>query len=114
MSEQVIESGTARRICIKASDTEEEVYRKICNKESYERNDYYDSWEETLREEGYDKYIITDHGLFVVESCESQDGYDVFHATENEEGVINFVLSYYNGGCSHSEAFEYAINKLYD
>ena len=34
---------------------------------------------------------------------------DIFEIKKNEDGSFDYILSYYNGGCSFNEALDYAF-----
>ena len=56
--------------------------------------------------------IINDVIYEVIENVNYDDGDDIFDATLQQDGTIDYVLKYYNGGCSFGEALEYALEKL--
>ena len=68
----------------------------------------YDSYEEGLLDENWEKYITNNGILYQVEKKEVGDD-DTFIVTEGKDGILNFEVSYYNGGCSFDEAMGYAF-----
>jgi len=61
-----------------------------------------------------DSLIITqDERVFeIIEQKISDDSDDLLLANQNSDGTIDYILRYYNGGCSFNEAFEDAIEKI--
>lgn len=94
----------------------EELCKSICKANDFTKNDYHDSYREQLEDDGYRKYIIVDTGCFgvyeIIGDSAIEDHEDIFEATPNEDGTINFILRYYNGGCSFTTAFEAAIDNM--
>lgn len=86
----------------------EELCKRILNVD--EIDEWYDSYEEQLTSEEYDKYIINKGELYKVVSmndideCQSE-----FNITENQDGTFDYSVRYYNGGCCFSEAINYAF-----
>lgn len=91
----------------------QELYAKKLHKE---RNiileNYYDTYVESLSDK-LDKYfVVTENEIF--EIIEYNDLYsdDIFEAIINKDNSITCILSYYNGGCSFTEAVEEALKNL--
>ncbi|MCG7931984.1 MAG: hypothetical protein N0E44_18280 [Candidatus Thiodiazotropha lotti] len=89
----------------------DEAIQRILNKEGWELYD--NDYRETLRDFGYDKYVLVDEVIYeVIEDMDREPYDDVFEANRRTDGAIGFVVQYYNGGCSFSEAIENALKKL--
>lgn len=105
MSRQETIKGKIR--LVETNDIEEFAKNKI----NGELLEYYDSYLEQLLND-CDKYIEINGILYeVMESTYCEDE-DIFEASKNEEGTISFLVSYYNGGCSFSEAIEIALKEM--
>lgn len=112
MSEVVHYKGKLIQIPIDMNN--DEAFKEICIKEGYKKEDYYNSWEECLVEEGYEKYVIVDNKLFVAEYKSIDLDDEIIHATDNKDGSYTFEVKYHNGGCSFEEAIKEALEKLED
>lgn len=93
---------------------EDESLESQCKRilENKELLSYYDTYQEMLLGDFYEKYIIHDDTLYSVEKQNIDPYDDIFNASLNENGDINFEVRYYNGGCGFDEAIEYALNKF--
>lgn len=55
----------------------------------------------------YDSHVLLEDKLYeIIEKDELMN--DLFQMNANDNGELEFVVSYYNGGCGFSEAIEYA------
>ena len=109
MSEQETIVGKMVRIPILGNI--ENTAKHICQQEGWERLEEED-WLETLSDRGYGMYVVTENCIyFVMEYRELEYG-DIFEAREVKYGGIDFILSYYNGGCGFGEAIENAIRNM--
>ena len=75
-------------------------------------SEYY-NFPDDLLEAFYDKFyqnaeVINGEVYEVVDRIEPE-GADMYHSTKLSDGSISFAVSYYNGGCSFSEAIHYAL-----
>lgn len=62
---------------------------------------------------GYDKYVLLDgYEIYEVVKDVEQEDYDIFQMKANHDGTLDYVVSFYNGGCSLSEALQYAKEKM--
>lgn len=113
MSEQVYASGKLKLIEKKPYETLEEQCRRIL--EEYDKDtelDFYDSYVEMFNDEFYYEYVILDDNIYkVVELCDV-DLEDIYYLHDNKDGEMNFILNYYNGGCSFNEAIELAYERM--
>lgn len=114
MSETVRYTGKIILIEKLNNETLEEQCERILKEHNFtELDEYYDSWEEMLYEELYDKYVVCSNKLYkIVERNYMDTEYDIFTAYENKNGTIDYEVMYYNGGCSFSEAIEEALNNM--
>lgn len=76
--------------------------------------DLTDSWADDIQEYFTDKYYrkayVIDNMVYEVE-CKDFGEEDIFTAVKNGDN-IDFVVKFYNGGCSFDEALEQAIENL--
>jgi len=69
-------------------------------------------------EEMFCEIFYKEHGamldkvIYEIIQIKNYDGDDIFEATRQQDGSIDFVLQYYNGGCSFTEALGYAFEKM--
>ena len=87
----------------------EQTAEKILCAEGWEKEDYHDSFLDALMDSSDGKYYITENSIFKVEIINNNPDDDIFIATINEDKTIDFILKYYNGGCSFSEAIVHAL-----
>jgi len=89
--------------------TLDESLEKLANDNEWEVED--NDFMEAFEENGYREYIIIKDKIYKV-IYDNKDSYDsFFQATKNNDGSISFILKFYNGGCSFSEAIEEAMKK---
>lgn len=113
MSEMETHIGKLEKIQIPDGVTTEEKAKEICKSlfGITELWAYYDDWTECLQSEGDGGFVVVDGTIYHVISDNRTDT-DIFNAEENADGTISYTLSYYNGGCSFSEAIETAIERM--
>lgn len=71
----------------------------------------YTSAIDQVEEKLYDQFIVVKDSLYkIVKQDISYQ--DIFEGSSNRDGSIDFVVSFYNGGCSLGEALEYVIDKV--
>lgn len=70
---------------------------------------YYDGVLDFFNDEYYKKAIIHNGIVYMVETEELNPYDDIFTSKENKDLTIDFEVKYYNGGCSFTEAIEYAL-----
>lgn len=113
MSEQETVCGKLKLLNKLSDETLEQQCKRIYSERFTPREvPYWDSFEEDLMDDGYKKFTIYDDNLYEVISKENFDSYNIFDIKKTEDGTFDFVLSYYNGGCSFDEAIEHAFNKM--
>ena len=76
------------------------------------KEEYNKTYLDQLMDDCYKEYILHNGVLYRCEGKRDLDGGDIFEATKNPDGSINYLLQYYNGGCSFAEAMGYALDKL--
>ena len=110
---------TRKGKCKEVMKNEDESYSDFCirliKKYSSKKDDISNFDEEDLRWYLYDNDIavLNKNYAYVIISEDDIDDYaDIFNASKNEDGTIDFLLKYYNGGCSFDEALTTAINKM--
>lgn len=119
MSETKIFRGTLREYkkdaCLSLTDKLFELLREqttlLDTTKHYTLDELFDVYYESELYEN-EKIIIHGENLFICE--EKVDATDDFisHAKSNLDGTIDYLVMYYNGGCSFSEAVEDALDKL--
>lgn len=84
----------------------------LCKKNNILYMDDYDTWEETLRSELYNKYIIVNDYIFEVFDHHEEEASDyVSHMTRTKNEEYSFVFMFYNGGTCFSEMLEDELEK---
>lgn len=73
----------------------------------------FDSWEESLRENGYRKVFIRDRIIYEVQD-EELDPCGFSRVEINKDGSVDYTVLFYNGGGSFDEVLEWAINYKLD
>jgi hypothetical protein len=60
----------------------------------------------------YNKYYVdTNNNIYYVDDIELENE-SILNATKNEDESINYLLQYNNGGCSFTEALDYALKNI--
>ncbi len=109
MSRTEVHVGKAKYL----GSSTEDICREIANENNLELGKKYDSYKELISEEFYENgYAITDSGVYKILKDEELDDLDISHATQDQCGIIDYVVSYYNGGCVFVEAFADAIDEM--
>ena len=111
MSEQVTNIGYLRKIPKFQNETTENIARKILSEKHIDINGY-GSYTECLQNELSDTFTIIENEVYQITIEKSFYDEDIFHATKMAQGRINFVVSFYNGGCCLSEALEEALKNI--
>lgn len=92
----------------------EDLCKEICKTYSLTTlPKYFSSFQDLLLEEqGYDKYIILDNQLFIIEETKDIDLYSSYcHIQKQSDGRYIFDTQFYNGGASLSEMLENKWNQ---
>ncbi len=115
MSDYETRKGKCKEVMKNENESYSDFYIRLIRTYSSKNDDISDFDEEDLRWHIYDNNIavLNDKYAYVIVSEDDIDGYaDIFNASKNEDGTIDFLLRYYNGGCSFNEALTTAINKM--
>lgn len=102
------------RLIYDGPDKENMMKDLLISSGKVEMPDYYDSLEEFFDEEFYGEYLIMGDKIYSIESTFNSNNGNIIFASPNTDGSIDFVLYYYNGGCSMREALEKAIRNMND
>lgn len=115
MSYTVLESGKLKKIFY-TSNVED--LKKFCKEHEIEFNEYsYTSGKNEIVSTDYERYcigldVLKNYVVFEVLNCskEESNGYlEIFNKVSPD--TFDFVLEYYNGGCSGSEIIENWIKR---
>lgn len=115
MSEQETWKGTLKAITIADKDRMEEKCKEICLMHGIKKiEDWCETWEDQLREDLSDRYIVIDHTLY--EYLEKTDlQYSSFcNITKIAPLTYEFTASFYNGGTCLGEMLEEALKEYKD
>ena len=107
MSQTENHIGTLKRLPRTCSS--EEMAKEFCKTRKI-RNEHEETWLTVLQEQCED--IAFFNGRFYYIDDIETDDVDVFHAVKHKNGDIDYILNYYNGGCSFQEALEKALGRL--
>jgi len=108
MSETETNIGKLIPVQLLEGETNEDYAKRILKGV---KNEYNNNFLECLLQDGYREYILYNDVLYRTENKRYGEGGDVFQAFRQDDGSIDYVLTYYNGGCSFNEAMEYALVK---
>lgn len=113
MSQNEFHSGKLKKLDLEGKTLEEWCEAK-CKEKEIEKRSWHDSWEEAMRDEGSEVYIIVDDEVYeVIDHYEADDDDPYFiRMTPQEDGTIAFVTQFYNGGTCFSECMEDGIKEL--
>ena len=112
MSEHVTYEGKLREVYAEFNSLEDKLIQLFQDKDieldDFEKNNiisyFYDY-------DLYDDYTILGNKVYeIIQKKKLKE--DVFKMTVNKDGELEYLVSYYNGGCGFSEALEYAHKKL--
>lgn len=112
MSETVYYTGKLTPVKTKTGETLEDTAKRIIDENNYKIESYYKTAHECFDDVYYREYITVNNKIYSVQNEDVDDNDDIFKATINEDGSINYVVKYYNGGCSFNEAIEEAMKPL--
>jgi len=112
MSEIVHYKGTAEKICIGLTESEEKA-KEILSSRSKEVDDYYDSALECLSQEFYKEFFfhLKTKTLYQLENSGHEPDEEIIKA-EAKGDAIEYELRYYNGGAGFEECLDEAFDKL--
>lgn len=109
MSETVRIKGNLIKLDRIQNETLEEQCKRILN---CKLDEFYDTYEEMLKGDYCDKYIILDNNIYEMRYDKEDNECEFFEGEFNEDGSIDFHVMYYNGGCDLTEALEEVYKKL--
>jgi hypothetical protein len=72
----------------------------------------YEDYTEMVIDEYYPEIIEANEILFKVLSRDKIDNEDIFQMKDLGNGEYEYLVQYYNGGCSFPEALEHSLNDL--
>ena len=112
MSQTEVHVGKLLKIDTTSYQTVESWCKEYCIRNGIQMRSYYESYEECFSNECSKEFIICNNNVYKIIKNMECDGDDIYHASVNEDGTIDYVLSYYNGGCGFNEAIECALENL--
>lgn len=113
MSQMVCHIGKIELIEKIHNETLEDQCERISLERGFmELKNFYESWEEQIKDELDDELLVVKGNLYKIVSDIENNDEDIFYANKNEDGSISYVVSYYNGGCGFGEAIETAIEGI--
>ena len=113
MSSTETHFGKLRKVEVKNYTLEQWCEHKCKENGNIELKSYFDSWQEQMIDEYYEKYFIVNGEVWeAIEHIESEDGEFIDIMIPNEDGTITFVQQFYNGGTCLSECIEDGIKKI--
>lgn len=111
MSETVHYRGKLKKVERVGNEKLEDQCKRLIN--NVELDSFYDSYTEMLLDQYYEKYILYNNNLYLIEEKEEIDAYnDIFTSHKIDDKTIQFEVKYYNGGCGFSEAIDYALENI--
>lgn len=80
----------------------------------YSQKDIVDENAEEMFKEIFYKEVgvIVDNVIYEIINIINLEEGDIFDVRRQSDGTIDFILRYYNGGCSFTEAMEEAFQKM--
>ena len=113
MSHTEYHTGKAKKIVKKEGQTVEEIAKQIVEELHIKREDYQDTYVESLLEEKYEEYVIVDDEIYEIFDDRELDLDDnIYNAEKQDDGIIKYNVMFYNGSCPLSKAVELAIKKI--
>ena len=110
MSEMVFYKGTLTKI--NNGKTFKENCIEICKDIDKNTLADYESLQQYISEEFYDKYYIYENQLYKMKVKSVDLDNDIFNANMDKSGKIKFEVKYYNGGCGFNEAMDEAMDSM--
>lgn len=112
MSETECNTGKLVPVKLINGESNEGFAFRYCQENGIVKDDYNKTYIDQLFDEDYRGWYLHEGTLYRCENDRDTDSGDIFQAIKNSDGTINYVLQYYNGGCSFGEAMSYAMKKL--
>lgn len=92
---------------------DEQYYSELLTENGVTKEEFYDSFEEAVRSDLHEKYLVTKDAVFEIIENEELDGCDdIYFAKQTGDNEFTYVVRFYNGGCPFSEAVEQALTDL--
>jgi hypothetical protein len=102
--------GKLRKVEINEGYSVEDWCREKCQEAGIPTiPEYYDSWQETLKNVYETYFFVNDAVWEVFDHTEFED--DIYKMVPNADGTISFIMSFYNGGTCLSECIEEGLLK---
>lgn len=114
MSETVRYIGKIKLSEKLTNETLEEQCERIARANNLEHlRELYDDWQEVIRYELEDIFVIHNDKVYVVLEQKDADIHEsVFKGLKNKDRTINYDVMYYNGGCSFDEAIGRVLDSM--
>jgi len=112
MSEVETIKGTLREVYNEEKLPVIELMKMVLNENNieYDENDEFDI-QDSFFDRFYDDFVVVGDKMFRVENRKDLCSESIFEAVHKEDGTCDFLVQYYNGGCSFGEAIEEALKK---
>ena len=106
MSEMEYHVGMIKKY--KTNKNLESACKEICEKEGWVLVEHGDTYKDLLEEEGYDskKYLIINDEIYCINDTELSNTF--FYSNKIKDDIF-YLVGYYNGGCSFTDAIEEAM-----
>lgn len=105
------EQHIGRAKLIRAS-ADEDYFKKLAEENGETMSSYHEDWEEIIKSELHEKYIVVGDKVYEITEKKELDGCDdIVHAEKIGEDEFFYVLRFYNGGTCESECLVEAIEK---
>lgn len=99
--------GKIRLLTLADGQSTNDLCKELCEKNNYEFSSYHDDYIECLKDNGYEKYLVTENGIYeIFEHKEVSDDPYVQKLIPLGDGTFEFVATFYNGGTCLSEILE--------
>lgn len=104
--------GKIRPLTLADGESTNDLCKKLCEKNNYDLSSYHDDYIECLKDNGYEKYLVTDNGIYeIFDHREESDDPYVQKLIPLGDGTFEFVATFYNGGTCLSEILEDELEK---
>lgn len=95
------------------NETLEEQCKRLLKADKVDK--YSNTYQEMFEDTFYRQYVIANNDeIYEVLQYEDIQDLSFFKATKNSDGTISFLTSFYNGGCSFSEAIQECLDNMED
>ena len=93
-------------------NTLEEKIEHICKTHDWDKDEWYDTWQEVLEDNGYREYYIAKDDTIYKIDDKKVDPEGFATGEKNEDGSIDFFISWYNGGASMDEVLDGVLKDI--